>query len=87
MSVLFVGTAGRLRIGAAVPAGATVTSDPAEALAYAWRAAESDDWHRTPFVWEIRDGTVVNDVPVTRALALRALRWEEGLAEMIATLP
>jgi hypothetical protein len=76
MIVRFVGTAGRLQIGSSVPAGLTVTSDPAEALAWAWRAAETDQWHRTPFVWKVIDGTVTNDVPVTRALAFGAHAWE-----------
>jgi hypothetical protein len=72
----YYGAARILRPGDPVPAGASVTADPARALADAWQASASDGTDRTPFVYEVtgRDGTLVitRDVLISRQIARRA---------------
>jgi hypothetical protein len=72
----YYGTDRILRPGDPVPAGASVTADPARALADAWQASASDGTDRTPFIYEVgeHDGTltVTGDVLISRQLARRA---------------
>jgi hypothetical protein len=72
----YYGTARILHAGDPVPPGATITTDPASALADAWRASATGATDRSSFVYQIaeRDGALIitGDVLITRPLARRA---------------
>lgn len=72
----YYGTTRILRKGDPVPPGATITTDPARALADAWRASPAGGTDRSSFVYEVceRDGVLVitGDVLISRQLARRA---------------
>ena len=82
----YYGVAAILRPGDAVrpTKAADITSDPAEALANAWRDAEHRCWPAIPHVYEVTqlDGPehiVMGDVILTGDLSNRARRiWRTG---------
>ncbi|MGB6454368.1 MAG: hypothetical protein WBH47_07735 [Streptosporangiaceae bacterium] len=78
----YFGTARILRPGDPVPPGAAITTDPARALADAWRVSATGATDRSPFVYEVaeRDGALIvaDDVLVSRQLARRAAELSSG---------
>lgn len=72
----YYGTPRILRKGDPVPPGATITTDPARALADAWRASVTGGTDKSSFVYAVaeRDGVfiIADDVLVSRQLARRA---------------
>jgi hypothetical protein len=72
----YYGTPRILRRGDRVPPGATITTDPARALADAWRAPATGGTDRPSFVYEVteRDGALIiaDDVLISRKMARRA---------------
>jgi hypothetical protein len=72
----YYGTPRILGKGDPIPPGATITTDPARALADAWRASATGGTDRSSFVYVVaeRDGAliIVDDVLVSRKMARRA---------------
>jgi hypothetical protein len=77
----YIGSTAQLQPGDPVPGGMTLTTDPAAALASAWRAAD------IPHVYQAdaETRTIVSAVPVTGTVASRALDLTEAV-HPVATL-